>query len=183
VSDPWFFLYVFLFLGAYGQDYVEFVLAKGTTLRWWSDQRMWLIRILTSDLFGTLEYISNQLGIATRSFNVTSKVNDDELKNRYDEGKFEFGVPSPMFVPLSTVAIINLAAFFWGFSQVLTGRYNLDEMFVQMVLACFGTANSWPVYEAMFSRTDKGRMPAKITLISIFLAWVLFAVVSFITKM
>ncbi|KAL0288850.1 UNVERIFIED_CONTAM: Cellulose synthase-like protein G3 [Sesamum calycinum] len=183
VSDPWFFLYVFLFLGAYGQDYVEFVLAKGTTLRWWSDQRMWLIRILTSDLFGTLEYISNHLGIATRSFNVTSKVNDDELKKRYDEGKFEFGVPSPMFVPLSTVAIINLAAFFWGFSQVLTGRYNLDEMFVQMILACFGTANSWPVYEAMFSRTDKGRMPAKITLISIFLAWVLFAVVSFITKM
>ncbi|KAL0292533.1 UNVERIFIED_CONTAM: Cellulose synthase-like protein G3, partial [Sesamum radiatum] len=117
VSDPWFFLYVFLFLGAYGQDYVEFVLAKGTTLRWWSDQRMWLIRILTSDLFGTLEYISNQLGIATRSFNVTSKVNDDELKNRYDEGKFEFGVPSPMFVPLSTVAIINLAAFFGDFHK------------------------------------------------------------------
>ncbi|KAI3469092.1 hypothetical protein Pfo_025755 [Paulownia fortunei] len=182
VSDPWFFLYMFLFLGAYGQDFLEFILAQGTTLRWWSDQRMFLIRVLSSDLFGTLEYISNNLGIAARGFNVTNKVNDNELRKRYDEGKFEFGVASPMFVPFSTAAIVNLVAFFGGFLQVLRGR-DLTELFGQMVLASFGVVNSWPVYEAMVLRTDKGRMPTKITIISVFLAWALFAVISLMTKM
>ncbi|KAG8374567.1 hypothetical protein BUALT_Bualt10G0008900 [Buddleja alternifolia] len=182
VSDPWFFVYVFLFLGAYGQDSLEFILAQGTTQRWWNDQRMWLIRGLSSDLFGTFEYISNHLGIATRGFNVTNKVNDDELRKRYDEGKFEFGVPSPMFVPLSTAAILNLFAFVFGFFQVLRWRM-LDEFFVQMVLASFGVVNSWPFYEAMVLRTDKGRIPTKITIISAFLAWLLFAAISFIKKM
>ncbi|XP_010267672.1 PREDICTED: cellulose synthase-like protein G3 [Nelumbo nucifera] len=42
--DPWFYLYWFLFLGAYGQDAIEFTLAGSTIQRWWNDQRMWLIR-------------------------------------------------------------------------------------------------------------------------------------------
>ncbi|XVF10377.1 hypothetical protein REPUB_Repub07fG0177600 [Reevesia pubescens] len=33
ISEPWFFLYVFLFLGAYGQDFLDFVLAGGTVQR------------------------------------------------------------------------------------------------------------------------------------------------------
>lgn len=143
---------------------------------------MWIIRGLSSDLFGTLEYISNHLGIAARGFNVTNKVNDNELRKRYDEGKFEFGVASPLFVPLSTAAIINLVTFFGGFLQVLRGR-DLDEFFGQMVLASFGVVNSWPVYEAMVLRTDQGRMPTKITIVSVFVAWVLFAVISSLTKM
>ncbi|KAK6162200.1 hypothetical protein DH2020_002041 [Rehmannia glutinosa] len=182
VSDPWFFMYTFLFIGAYGQDFLEFILSQGTALRWWSDQRMWLIRILSSDLFGTLEYISNHMGIAARGFNVTNKVNDHEQRKRYDEGKFEFGVSSPMFVPFSTVAIVNLVAFFGGFLQVLRGR-DLDEMFGQMVVAGFGVLNSWPVYEAMVLRSDKGKMPIKITIISLVLAWLLFVVISFLSRM
>ncbi|CAI9772102.1 unnamed protein product [Fraxinus pennsylvanica] len=86
VWDPWFFLFIFLFLGAYGQDCLEFVLARGTILRWWSDQRMWLIRSLSSDLFGSLEHIINHLGIATRGFEVTSKVVDNEQNKSVDYG-------------------------------------------------------------------------------------------------
>lgn len=142
---------------------------------------MWLVRGLSSDLFGTLEYISNHLGIAARGFNVTNKVNNEEQRKRYDEGKFEFGVSSPMFVPLSTAAIINLVAFFGGFLQFLKGR-ELDELLGQMVVASMGVANSWPVYEAMVLRSDGGRMPTKITIISLVLAWLLFVVISSIAK-
>ncbi|KAH6820044.1 cellulose synthase like G3 [Perilla frutescens var. hirtella] len=180
-SDPWFSLYIFLFVGAYGQDLVEFVLAEGTLQRWWNDQRMWVIRVLTSDLFGTLEYIGNHLGIYARGFNVTNKINDDELRRRYDEGKFEFGVPSPMFVPLSTAAIINAAALMGGLLQVVKGR-ELNELLGQMVVAGFGVVNSWPVYEAMVLRSDGGRMPTKITFISLVLAWLIFTLVSTIAK-
>lgn len=75
---------------------------------------MWMMRVLSSDLFGASEYIMNHLGLATRGFDVTNKANDDELRKRYDEGKFHFGVPSPLFVPLSTAAVINVGAFLVG---------------------------------------------------------------------
>lgn len=177
---------MFLFLGAYGQDLVEFVSAKGnkgTPQKWWNDQRMWLVRGLTSDLFGTLEYIGNHLGIAAREFNVTNKVNDEELRKRYDnEGKLEFGVSSPMFVPLSTAAIINGVAFLGGLLQLLKGR-ELEELLGQMAVASMGVANSWPIYEAMVLRSDGGRMPTKITIISLVLACLLFLMLSSIANL
>lgn len=142
---------------------------------------MWIIRGLSSDLFGTLEYISNKLGIAARNFNVTNKVNDEELSKRYYEGKFEFGVSSPMFVPLSTAAIINLVAFLGGILKFLKGG-EVDKLLGQMAVASMGVVNSWPVYEAMVLRSDGGRMPTKITIISLVLAWLLFIVISFIAK-
>ncbi|PIN09005.1 Cellulose synthase (UDP-forming) [Handroanthus impetiginosus] len=141
---------------------------------------MWLIRGLSSDLFGTLEYINNHLGTSSRGFDVTNKTNDNELRKRYDEGMFEFGVASPMFVPLSTAAIMNLAAFLWGIFQVLMGKYDL---FGQVFIAGFGVVNSWPIYEAMVLRSDKGKMPTKITLIAGFLAWIMFVLSSFVVRM
>ncbi|CAI9093441.1 OLC1v1028943C2 [Oldenlandia corymbosa var. corymbosa] len=168
VSDPWFYLYAFLFLVAYGQECVDFIISGSTFERWWNDQRMWLIRGLTSYPFGTLEYFNKVLGIATKGFSLTSKVVDDEQGKRYDQGVFEFGVESPMFVPLSTAAILNLVAFLYGFLKI-----NLDGLFVQMFIAGFGVLNSIPIYEAMVLRSDKGRMPTKITVISASLVVVL----------
>ena len=139
------------------------------------------MRGLSSDLFGTLEYISNLLDIGRRSFNVTNKVDDEEMRKRYDEGMFEFGVSSPMFVPLSTAAIINLVAFLGGVLQFLKDR-GLEEILGQMVVTSMGVANSLPIYKAMVLRSDGGRMPAKITIISLVLASLLFIVISSIVN-
>ncbi|KAA8520973.1 hypothetical protein F0562_011646 [Nyssa sinensis] len=177
VSDPWFFLYVFLFLGAYGQHCLDFILAQGTLGRWWSDQRMWMIKGVSSYLFGLFEYVTIHLGIATQGFNVTSKVLNDEQSRRYDQGIFEFGVPSPMFVPLAMAAIIKLLAFSMGLVEVFRGR-NLDGLFLQKFIAGFVVLNCWPIYEAMVLRTDKGRMPTKTTIISTFLACLLYSAAS-----
>lgn len=168
---------MFLFLGAYGQDLIEF----SSVRKWWNDQRMWLVRGLSSDLFGTLEYISNQLGVGGRSFNVTNKVDDEEMRKRYNQGKFEFGVSSPMFVPLSMAAIINLVAFLGGVFQFLRDR-GLEGMLGQMIVTSMGVANSIPVYEAMVLRSDGGRMPTKITIISLVLVSFMFLVVSSIAN-
>lgn len=143
---------------------------------------MWLIRSLSSDLFGSLEYITHHLGIATRGFEVTSKVVDNEQNKRYYEGKFEFGVPSSIFVPFSTGAVLNLAALIMGFLKILRGE-NLDCLIFQMLIASFGVVNCWPIYEAMVLRSDNGRMPIKITFISVSFAWVVYAAVSFILKL
>ncbi|KAL0329925.1 UNVERIFIED_CONTAM: Cellulose synthase-like protein G3 [Sesamum radiatum] len=115
VYEPWFYLYAFMFLAAYGQDCLDFILGQSTFQRWWSDQRMWLIRALSPFVFGTIEFVMKRLGLPTHEFVVTSKVMDAELSRRYDQGMFEFGVPSPMFVPLATAAILNLIAFLGGF--------------------------------------------------------------------
>ena len=168
-TDIWFLLYVFLFLGANIQDCLDFMLAHGSFQQWWNDQRMWLIRGLSSYFFGFVEFSIKRLGIASKGFHVTSKVVDGELSKRYDKGVFEFGVPSPMFVPLATVAIVNAVAVAFGIVEFLKGE-NVDGLIGQMGLACFGVVNSWPIYEAMVWRSDKGKMPRVITVISTFIA-------------
>ncbi|KAG8375135.1 hypothetical protein BUALT_Bualt10G0068900 [Buddleja alternifolia] len=181
VYEPCFLLYMFLILGAYGQDCLDFILTQGTFQRWWSDQRMWLIRSLSAFIFGSIEYITKCLGIATHGFNVTSKVMDDEQSKRYDQGIFEFGVSSPMFVLLATAAILNLVAFVSGFVLILKER-SLDNFFMQILIAGFGVLNSLPFYGAMFLRSDKGRMPTNTTITSTLLVGVLYGVASLILK-
>lgn len=182
VTDPMFIVYAFLFIGAYAQDCLDFILAQGTFIRWWSDQRMWLVRGVSSYLFGSLEFATKHLGIATHGFNITSKVQDDEQSKRYDQGTFVFGVASPMFVSLAVAAVLNFIAFISSFLQILLGG-NVEGLFVQIFIAGFGVLNCLPIYEAMALRSDKGRIPNKVTIISTFVAWVLYVVVSFMLKM
>ncbi|KAK4389183.1 Cellulose synthase-like protein G3 [Sesamum angolense] len=170
-----------MFLAAYGQDCLDFILAQSTFQRWWSDQRMWLIRALSPFVFGTIEFVMKRLGLPTHEFVVTSKVIDAELSRRYDQGVFEFGVPSPMFVPLATAAILNLIAFLGGFVLVLKER-SFCSFFIQMFIAGFGVMNSLPFYEGMVLRRDKGRMPTKTTLTSTLLVGLLYGIASFVLK-
>ncbi|OMO79813.1 Cellulose synthase [Corchorus capsularis] len=170
-SEPWFFLYVFLFLGAYGQDFLDFVLDGGSVKRWWNAQRMWMIRGLTCYLFGSVEYLLKSLGISTHGFTLTSKVQDDEQSKRYWQGTFEFGVASPLFVPLTMAAIINLFSFLYGLKEFLVGSNIMDGgLFLQMVLSGLIVLNCLPIYGAIALRNDKGKMPTQVTVIATFLS-------------
>lgn len=171
---------MFLAIGAYGQDLIVFVLEGGTGKKWWNDQRMWMIRGLSSYLFGLVEYFLKSFGISTHGFNVTSKVVEDEQRKRYDQGIFEFGVPSPMFVPLTMAAILNLVSFFVGLVQIIRGSKFMEEMFMQIFIAGYFAVNFWPFYEAIFFRNDKGKLPTKITVTAAFLTWVAYKATGFI---
>ncbi|GMH09321.1 hypothetical protein Nepgr_011162 [Nepenthes gracilis] len=176
VTDPRFLLYIFMFFGAYMQDLLAYVLARGTIQRWWNWQRMWMISGLSSFSFGCLEFSLKSLGIAMPEFNITNKVQNNELSKRYKQGIFEFGVSSPLFVPITMAAIINLMALVVGlFDGILKGR-NFDELALQILLSGFITINCLPIYEAMLLRSDEGRMPTKITIISMFLVLALYVV-------
>ncbi|KAH9775046.1 cellulose synthase-like protein G3 [Citrus sinensis] len=153
VSEPWFLLYVFMFLGAYGQDFIEFVLEGGTFGKWWNDQRMWMIMGPSCFLFGSFEYLLKSLGISAFGFNVTSKVLDNDQSKRYELEMFDFGVPSPMFVPLAMAAIINLFSFFLGLLKMVGGS-DKEGLVLQMLIAGFIMVNCWPIYEAMVLRSD-----------------------------
>jgi len=127
------------------------------------------MRSLTSFTFGSIQFACKQLNISTQSFNVTNKVMDDEQIKRYDEGTFDFGVDSPFSVILSTAALLNLCAFLVGIF-----RYNIN-MVAEMLLTGYGVANSWPIYEAMFLRTDNGKMPDRVKLRAFLLTGIVLA--------
>lgn len=178
VSESWFLLYVFLFMGSIAQNLFEFMVVGGTFVRWWNNQRMWIIRGLSSFPFALLEYVLKSIGMSSFGYNVTSKVVDNEENKRYEQGIFEFGVPSPMFLPLAMAAIINLLSFSSGVIRVLkNGR--LDDVFAQIFISGYLVVNCWPVYEAMVLRSDKGKMPVKITILATILSWILSAASSF----
>ncbi|KAG2680817.1 hypothetical protein I3760_11G115700 [Carya illinoinensis] len=177
LSEPSLILYVFLVLGAYGQDLLEFLIEEGTVQKWWNDQRMWMIRGLSAFGFGCLEFFLKCLGISTYGFGLTNKVIDDEQSKRYGQGMFEFGASSNMFVPLITAAIINLASFLMGLVQALRGS-KMEGLFLQMFLAGFVVLNALPIYKAMVLRNDKGRIPFKTTATSTCLALTLYGLIS-----
>lgn len=176
VSDPWFVLYAFLLLGAYGQDLLEFMLDGSTLQKWWNDQRMWSIRGLSSYIFGSIDFCLKSFGISAFVFNVTSKVTDEEQYKRYDQELFDFGSPSPMFLPMATAAILNFVAALIGIWRSWGGAW--EQLFLQMFLAGFVVLNCRPLYEAMLLRNDGGKLPPKITFFSLFLAFLLCSLFS-----
>nr|XP_043606225.1 cellulose synthase-like protein G3 [Erigeron canadensis] len=173
VSDPRFLVYAFPFIGTYFQEFIEYRMMGGTTRGWFNNQRAWIVRSLSSHTFGMTEYALTKLQISSSTFNVTSKVVDKEANTRYEQGMMEFGVESPLFYPISIAAMLNLVAFAYGIMQSLTYG-GLESLFVQLFLSGFGVINGWPIYQAMFIRTDRGKMPLKITLRSIAIACMLY---------
>uniref|UniRef100_A0A0A0KUZ9 Cellulose synthase-like protein G3 n=1 Tax=Cucumis sativus TaxID=3659 RepID=A0A0A0KUZ9_CUCSA len=172
VWDAWFVLYIFLFLGAYGQDLVEIIHAGGTFKKWWNDQRMWLIRAVSSFLFGCIEFTLKSLGINPNfGCNLTSKAMNEEQRKRYKQELF--GLFSPMFVPITTAAIVNVASFVCGLIRIWKSGGAWEHLFAQMLVAGFGVVNCWPIYEAMALRNDEGKLPPKLTFFSISLALLL----------
>ncbi|KAJ9550099.1 hypothetical protein OSB04_022642 [Centaurea solstitialis] len=178
VSDPWFLLYGLLFVGAYGQDFLEYKLGGGTTRGWYNNQRAWMIRSLSSYTFAIIEYTSTKLWASPAVFNVTSKVVDQEASTRYENGMMEFGVESLFFYPISVAALHNLIALIFGVVGVLK-HGGLEDLFMQFLLVGFGVVNSWPIYQAMVFRSDPGKMPLKITLTSVAIASMLNLVAPF----
>ncbi|KAF2543327.1 hypothetical protein F2Q68_00029994 [Brassica cretica] len=170
-SDQWFWLYIFLSLGAYAQDLSDFLLEGGTCRKWWNDQRMWLIRGLSSFFFGMIEYTLKTLNLSTPGFNVTSKANgDDEQNKRYEQEIFDFAPSSSIFLPMTAVAVLNLFAFVSG----LYGLFAWGEgLSLELMLASFVVVNSLPIYEAMVLRKDDGKLQKGICFLAGILTLVL----------
>lgn len=159
---------------------IEFLASGSTIQRWWSDQRMWLMRGLTCFAFGMVQFGMNQIGLSTPGFSLTNKAMEDEQSELYDQGIFGFSVESPFFVPLGTAAIVNLSSLVVGMVKATRRERGFGEMFVQLFISAFAVANGWPIIEAMFVRRDRGKMPRNVTLVSIVLAGLLWVIGYFV---
>ncbi|XP_024995489.1 cellulose synthase-like protein G2 [Cynara cardunculus var. scolymus] len=174
VSDPWFSLYVFLFVGAYGKELIDYVMAGSGFKRWWNHQRQWLIMGCSSYPFSIFDWLLTSLGMSICDFNVTNKASNNEISKRYEQGFFEFGVESSLLLAVSLVAVVNIIAFVMGIKQVLMNTHRFEELFMQLFIAGFGVVNSLPVYEGLVLRSDNGKIPMKIGLKSVCVALVVY---------
>lgn len=128
-----------------------------------------MVLILGSSCFplSVFNWLLASLSLSTFEFNVTSKVLDTELSKRYEKGVFEFGLDLPLLLPVNVAALINLLALVMGIKEIVINNGRFEDFLGQLFIAGFGMVNSWPIYEAMALRIDKGKMPIKTTIKSV----------------
>ncbi|VAI18684.1 unnamed protein product [Triticum turgidum subsp. durum] len=170
ITSPWIapFVYVFCVKNMYS---LYEALSSGDTLKgWWNGQRMWLVKRITSYLFGVLDNLRKLLGLSKMNFVVSPKVSDEDESKRYEQEIMEFGSSDPEYVIIGTITLLNLVCLLGGLSKVMKVGWNnihLDALFPQLILCGMVVITSIPFYEAMFLRKDKGRIPFPVTLASI----------------
>jgi hypothetical protein len=93
--SPW--VIPFLYVSSVENMYNLYeALLSGETLKgWWNGQGMWIIKRITSYLYGVIDTIRNLVGLSKMGFAVTSKVSNKDESNRYEQEIMEFGSSSP----------------------------------------------------------------------------------------
>ena len=172
IMSPW--VIPFLYVSSVENMYNLYeALLSGETLKgWWNGQRMWIIKRITSYLYGVIDTIRkdrNLVRLSKMGFAVTSKVSNKDESKRYEQEIMEFGSSSPEYVIIATVALLNHVRLVGGLYQIITGTWHMAfNIFFLQVILCGGLVIiNIPIYEAMFLRKDTGRIPFSVTLASI----------------
>ena len=113
-------------------------------------------------------------GFADSTFVITAKVADDEdVSERYKKEIMEFGDSSPMFTILATAAMINLFSFIGVVKRVILNWSNVriyETMPLQILLCICLILMNLPLYQGLFLRNDKGKLPSSLAFKSSVLA-------------
>ncbi|XP_019177306.1 PREDICTED: cellulose synthase-like protein E1 [Ipomoea nil] len=171
VSSLWFLPFAYIVVATLAYSCAEFLWTDGTLLGWWNEQRMWLYRTTSAYLFAFLDTMLKLVGCSNSStFIISPKVSDEDVCVRYEQEMMEFGSDSPMFTILSSVAMLNLFCFVGTVKKMVTQRFVFEYVGLQIVLCGVLVLINLPIYNAMFFRKDKGRMPTTVTYKAILVA-------------
>ncbi|XP_057771363.1 cellulose synthase-like protein G2 isoform X2 [Salvia miltiorrhiza] len=166
VSSPFFAVFVFVFLSSQLKHAQE-VLASGDSIKtWWAEQRVWMMKSLTSYFFAAVNASLEKAGLINSSFVPTNKVTDDEAEKLYQMGKYDFQAPPLFMLILCTLYLLNLASFVVGFVKILQNGKMMNAMVMQTFLPLFGVVLHLPLMEGMVLRKDKGRVSPPVSLLS-----------------
>ncbi|KAL5548654.1 hypothetical protein UlMin_003885 [Ulmus minor] len=174
ISSPWFIPFAYVIVAKYTYSLAEFLWSDGTILGWWNDQRIWLYKRASSYLFAFIDTILNKLGFSDSVFIITAKVADEDVNKRYEKEIMEFGTSSPMFTILSTIALLNLFCFIGVLKEAIMrdGIEKVQEtMFLQILLCGILVLINLPLYQGLFLRKDKGKMPSSLAIKSAVVAF------------
>ncbi|CAL5073784.1 unnamed protein product [Urochloa decumbens] len=170
VMSPWIMPYIYVSVVKNIYSAYEALLYGDTLRGWWNGQRMWMIRRITSYLYGGIDTVRKMLGLSKMGFVISPKVSDEDESKRYGQEIMEFGTSSsPDYVIIASIALLNLVCLVGGLCRIFTsgGNMPLNGFFLQVILCGLLVIINIPIYEAMFLRKDRGRIPFSVTLTSI----------------
>ncbi|TKY59208.1 Cellulose synthase protein G2 [Spatholobus suberectus] len=170
VSDPFFIVFLFIFLSALLKHLQEVFLTGGTLHKWINEQRIWMMKSVTCHLYGCLDALLKKAGIREASFLPTNKLEDNEKTVLYQMDKYDFQASNIFIVPMLALLTINMSCFVGGVYRVLLVG-DCDKMFIQLFLAVFIITVNYPIIEGLVLRKDKGRI-SKLVAIPVILATV-----------
>ncbi|KAK4383905.1 Cellulose synthase-like protein E6 [Sesamum angolense] len=133
-----FIVFLFIFLSAQ-LKHVQEVFLTGHSIRTWSnEQRMWMMKALTSYLFAGLEVAMEKIGLTKTSFLPTNKVDDDQQTKCYQMGIYNFQAPARFMVPLCSLYMLNVGSLIIGFGRIMQSQ-KWGEMLLQALIPLFAT--------------------------------------------
>lgn len=170
-SSPWFIPFVYVFIAKNVYSIIEALNCDSTLKGWWNLQRMLLIRRTTSFFFAFFDVILRQLGLSQTAFALTAKVVTEDVLERYEQEVMEFGTSSLMFTIISTLAMLNLFSVVAAIFKMIFQDFGaLDKFVLQVILCGLTVVLNFPIYEALFTRKDKGSLPFSVMFKSIAIA-------------
>ncbi|XP_075671540.1 cellulose synthase-like protein E6 isoform X2 [Castanea sativa] len=172
VKSRWFLPFAYVIVARNACSIAE-ALSCGDTLKaWWNWQKMWVIRRTTTHFFAFINTIVRQLGLSETTFVITGKVVTKDVSKRYEQEIVEFGSSTITFTIIATLAMLNFFSLIGAIKKiVLDLEFKvLDQLILQLSLNLLLVMLNIPVYQALFIRNDKGRIPASILFKSIVLA-------------
>ncbi|XP_061353622.1 cellulose synthase-like protein G2 [Gastrolobium bilobum] len=174
VSDPFFIIFLFIFLSALLKHSQEVILTGGTLRKWVNEQRIWMMKSITCHLYGCLDATLKKVGIREASFLPTNKAEDDEQTLLYQMDKYDFRASNVFIVPMLALLTINISCFVGGIYRViLVGDW--DKMFIQLFIAIFVITVNYPIIEGLVIRKDKGRVSQLVAIHVILATLILLA--------
>ncbi|KAL3740964.1 hypothetical protein ACJRO7_022133 [Eucalyptus globulus] len=162
VSSQWSYPFIYTIMATSTCSAGEFVWCGGTLRGWWNDQRIWLYKRTASYFFAFFDNILRLLGTSKSAFVITAKVADNDVSKRYERELMEFGAPSPMFTILTTLAWLNALSFIGVLLKLAVHGQTPDQLAMQIILCGLLVCVNQPLYEGIFLRKDKGKMPTSV---------------------
>ncbi|CAJ1971521.1 unnamed protein product [Sphenostylis stenocarpa] len=173
MSSSWFIPFACVIVGNTTYSLIE-GLSIGASIRgWWNAMRMWLYLRTSAFFFAFIDAIFEHFGRANSSFVVTAKTIEDDAAQRYEKEIMEFGTSSPYFTVLATLALLNLFCLLATLKDLVLGNgaFDAEKMVLQLLLCVVLVLINFPLYEAIFIRKDKGRLPTSLSIKSTTLAF------------
>ncbi|KAL8033387.1 hypothetical protein ABFX02_13G156200 [Erythranthe guttata] len=163
ISSPWFLPFAYVFGAKTAYTLVEALIIGDTLKGWWNLQRMVLIRRTTSFFFAFVDTMIRQFGLSQTSFVVTSKsVDDHEARDRYEKGLIEFGSSSVTTIIIATIALLNFVSLVCGLLTKLAFGDEFGKFVAQLAICAVLVMLNLPIYEAIFLRSDRGKIPSSV---------------------
>lgn len=165
VSDPLFGAFAFIFMSSMLRNLYEILMIGWPARSWFGEQRMWMIKSVTSFFYGSFDAIMKSVGLRGTSFVPTNKVEDPQQKDRYLMDMYDFQTSNLYLIPIVSAVLLSVASFLLGTVNVIMfGKW--ENMLAQLVITGYISCMSCPVIEAMVLRTDNGCIPLSTSIYS-----------------